>query len=189
MMTEAVATDPRVPGRDCGSCTLCCKLLGVTDLEKPRGQWCRHCEIGRGCRIYDTRPAGCREFFCGWLVDPRLSEAWRPADSKIVVLVEGGGKRIIAYVDPDRPAAWRREPFYSTLKRWSAAALRHGGTVAVSLGQKRIVVLPDRDVDLGALAEDEVIATRERRSAAGLTYDVFKLKRDDPRLAGPAPEK
>lgn len=182
---STASIDPRVSGRDCGTCTLCCKVLGVTDLNKPRDQWCPHCEVGRGCRIYETRPEGCRQFFCGFLVDPRLSEAWRSSDSKIVLLVEGEGKRIIAYVDADRPGAWRREPFYATLKRWSAAMLRHGGTVAVTIGRKRIVVLPDRDVDLGILGEDEVIATKERRTATGVTYDVVKLKRSE--VAGAPP--
>src|SRR5436305_14221849 len=42
--------------RSCGDCTLCCKLLSITELEKPIGKWCPHCEIGKGCKIYDCRP-------------------------------------------------------------------------------------------------------------------------------------
>lgn len=188
MTRQAEAIDPGVPGRQCGSCTLCCKLLGVTELNKPRSIWCRHCEIGRGCRIYETRPEECRRFFCGFLLDPRLAEPWRPSESKIVLVVEGDGKRIIAYVDPDRPDAWRREPFHSTLQRWSRNFMPQGGKIAVSIGRRRIVILPDREVDLGILADDEVIVTQERRTAAGVAYDVFKLKRDDPRVTGLSPD-
>ena len=32
-----------VPGRACGSCTLCCKTMGVDELAKPPGVWCQHC--------------------------------------------------------------------------------------------------------------------------------------------------
>jgi Fe-S-cluster containining protein len=185
MSATATSIDPRVPGRRCGTCTLCCKVLRVIDIDKPRGQWCVHCDVGHGCRIYETRPEGCRQFFCGFLVDERLPETWRPAESKIVLLVEGDGKRIIAHVDPDRPTAWRREPFYSTLKRWSAAMLHLGGNVAVSIGQRCIVVLPDRDVDLGKLEDDEAIATQQRSTATGVIYDVVKVKRGGPRLTDP----
>ena len=56
-----------VPGRSCGTCTLCCKLLQVPEVEKPLGEWCRHCDKGVGCTIYAERPQRCRDFFCGYL--------------------------------------------------------------------------------------------------------------------------
>jgi hypothetical protein len=31
-----------VEGRGCKDCTLCCKLLGIAELEKPRATWCTH---------------------------------------------------------------------------------------------------------------------------------------------------
>jgi hypothetical protein len=71
-MTE-VFTEPAA-GRSCGGCTMCCKVLGITELQKPVGKWCKHCEIGYGCRIYETRPAECRTFHCAWLVDDRFSD-------------------------------------------------------------------------------------------------------------------
>ena len=46
-------TDPSamkvVPGRECGSCSLCCKVYNVPEIEKPAGKWCRHCTPGKGC--------------------------------------------------------------------------------------------------------------------------------------------
>jgi len=44
-----------VAGRACGTCTLCCKVVAVTELAKAAGQWCLHCRPGRGCSI--LRPA------------------------------------------------------------------------------------------------------------------------------------
>ena len=61
--------------RQCGSCTLCCKLLAVPAIEKPAGKWCQYCERSKGCGIYDVRPAGCRTFNCMW-----LQGAWLDSD-------------------------------------------------------------------------------------------------------------
>ena len=59
---------PLLPGRRCGECSLCCKLLRIEAFNKPVGTWCAHCAPGRGgCTIYETRPTECREFFCAWL--------------------------------------------------------------------------------------------------------------------------
>ena len=77
-MSSATASNQVVPGRRCGSCTLCCKVLAITELQKPRGTWCPDCSPGKGCNIYETRPAECRSFMCGWLTDPMLGPEWKP---------------------------------------------------------------------------------------------------------------
>lgn len=53
--------------RTCGACTACCTALGVADLQppKPAHQRCAH--ERRKCTIYETRPASCRAYRCGWL--------------------------------------------------------------------------------------------------------------------------
>lgn len=55
--------------RNCGQCTLCCKLVAVNTLKepKPRGIWCPHGKPGAGCAIYKKRPKECAEFWCLWL--------------------------------------------------------------------------------------------------------------------------
>jgi hypothetical protein len=35
--------------------------------RKPSYQWCKHCDIGVGCKIYKTRPQGCKDFLCLYL--------------------------------------------------------------------------------------------------------------------------
>ena len=40
-----------VQGRQCGTCTLCCKLLGIKEINKPDWTWRTHCKPGRGCEI------------------------------------------------------------------------------------------------------------------------------------------
>jgi hypothetical protein len=173
--------DPVVPGRACHGCTLCCKLMGVAELSKPRDVWCCHCAIGEGCRIYDTRPKSCGDFHCGFLTLATLSEEWRPAKCKIVVAAEADGKRLAAYVDPARPDAWKAEPYYGQLKEWARLAARKRNQVVVCIGLKTVVILPDEDVDLGVIGDDELIVTGEKNTSTGLKLRALKMKRDDPR--------
>jgi hypothetical protein len=108
-----------VPGRACGDCSLCCKLIRVDAAAKAAGTWCTHCAPGRGCKIYDARPAECRDFYCAWMASPALGEEWRPSRCKLVLRVESDGRMIAVHVDPSDPAAWRREPYFQTLKRFA----------------------------------------------------------------------
>jgi hypothetical protein len=158
--------------------------MGIAAIGKPVGKWCGHCAIGQGCKIYDSRPADCRKFLCAFLMDDRLPEDWRPSKSKIVLVIENDGYRRVAHVDPDRPAAWRAEPYYSTLKAWATAGASSHLQILVCIGRRTIVVLPHKDVDLGIIAEDERIVTREVRNAFGqIELDVLKAKPDDPSAA------
>lgn len=69
--------------RECGSCTACCKTHPVRELDKPSGAWCKHCDRGKGCRIYSERPFGCRDFKCQWLLGS-WAEDQRPNKVHIV---------------------------------------------------------------------------------------------------------
>jgi hypothetical protein len=71
--------------RSCGGCTACCKALPIAELDKPSGRWCTHCDKKRGCRIYDERPAGCRDFKCQWLLGSVFTDEERPDKVRIVV--------------------------------------------------------------------------------------------------------
>jgi hypothetical protein len=46
---------------------------------------CRHCDEGRGCRIYETRPEVCRGFYCEWRLNPQIPATWRPEKSGIFI--------------------------------------------------------------------------------------------------------
>jgi hypothetical protein len=175
--------DTLVPGRGCNGCTLCCKLLGVPELKKPEGVWCEHCDINTGCQIYASRPPSCRKFNCAFLSMEMLTEAWRPSKCKIVLSPELGGKRLAAYVDPSRPHAWKVDPYYAQFKRWARMAVPKRDQVVVCIGRRAIVILPDEDVDLGIIGDDELIVTRERNTPIGVELAPMKIKRDDPRAA------
>ena len=95
----------------CGSCTLCCKLLEIPALEKPEGQWCSHCAIGVGCKIYESRPAPCRDFACLWLESQSekhpLPADLRPDRCKMVLTFTPDRKDVLGYCDPASPDAWK----------------------------------------------------------------------------------
>ena len=175
-----------VRSRECGTCTQCCKLLAVKEIDKPAGTPCRHCEEGRGCQIYSTRPKACRAFNCYFLTNPKLREEWRPSKSRIVLVVDPDGQCIAAYVDPERPGAWRREPFYSMLKSWAKDALsRPGqmGQVLVCIGKRTFVIFPDRNVDMGEVESDEIVVTRASPGPRGVELQALKMKRNDPQAS------
>lgn len=175
--------DPIVPGRSCAGCTLCCKVLSITELQKAQGTWCKHCEPARGCKIYDTRPKECRSFYCGYLTQANLDDKWKPSRSKIILVAELGGNRITAHVDPTKPNAWRDEPFYSQLKNWAIAAVSHRGQVCAAVGKRTTVILPQKDVDLGVISDDERIITSEKYVDGRLVLNALKLHKNDPRLS------
>ena len=171
--------------RQCGSCSLCCKVLAVHGASKPKRQWCKHCKVGKGCAIYADRPQDCRDFNCMYISGGAgaLGEHWFPAQSKMIVCADPTIPRIEIQVDDGRADAWRREPFYSEIKAWSRAALRDGGQVMVCLPDRTIVILPQEDVDLGKLEESDRILWSERMTASGPVPHVEKALPGDPRLA------
>ena len=49
-----------IPGKSCGPCTMCCKVLLIAALDKQPGTWCPHATPGKGCGIYPDRLRMCR---------------------------------------------------------------------------------------------------------------------------------
>jgi len=116
---------PPVKGRSCGTCTLCCYLPGVVELNKPRNTWCQHCEQGKGCKIYAERPESCRAWSCGWLIWEDIPEFMYPLHSKIMIQSPTPENKVYGFfVDPDYPDRWREEPYYSFICKFAAAGLR-----------------------------------------------------------------
>jgi hypothetical protein len=166
-----------VADRNCGSCSLCCKVVSIPELSKPAGQWCRHCQPGRGCGIHAQRPYVCRGAYCEWMVSQGLGSEWKPERAKFALFVTNSGRRLTAHVDPGHPAAWRRSPYYENLKQWAAEGLQKSPDmhlVDVMIGERAIVVLPHRDVEIGVLATDEVVVLKKRLIGGRTEIDVEK---------------
>lgn len=155
--------------RSCGSCSLCCKLLGIAALDKAAGSWCSHCAPPLGCSIYDSRPGECRTFSCVWLESAVLGSEWWPARSKMVLYLIDDGTRLMVHVDPGSPGVWQQSPYHAQLRAWAGRSLRIGGpTVVVRIGERLIAVLPDEDVDLGRVFRGDSVFIGERLVAGRL---------------------
>jgi hypothetical protein len=163
--------------------------LKIEELTKPQGTWCRHCKPGKGCLIYGSRPAECRNFYCGYLTNAALGEEWKPSTCKIVLVVELDGNRIAAHADPHRPNAWRQAPYHSTLREMARLAAPLRGQVVAYVGRNAHMIFPDRDVDLGIVGDDELIITGERRTPSGVRLEAYKMHKDDPRAQSLAPQQ
>ena len=166
--------------RQCGTCTLCCKILTVPEFGNPTGVWCPHCVKAKGCAIHAIRPDVCRAFQCGYIPSPALEEHWRPSRSKLIIAFKPDGKEVVIHVDPDVPNAWRAEPYYSEIRNMAANGPKMGATIFVQIGRRMIAVFPDREVDLGVVAEDEAVAIQKEPGTGRL--GAVKLKANDPRI-------
>ena len=143
--------------RECGSCTLCCSVLGIEEIAKPRGQWCRHCQVESlvsdvavGCAIYQQRPLECRGFRMSVVERQTGRQLVSPITARIVVYTEPSKprNRLIFDVDPDFPDRWREAPYHATIR---AAALRGVGenfAIIVMVGGRQWRILPNQDVEI-----------------------------------------
>jgi|tagenome__1003787_1003787.scaffolds.fasta_scaffold20872087_1 hypothetical protein len=164
-----------VPGRSCGTCSLCCKVPHIAEFDKPAGKWCVHCRPGNGCGIHPTRPVSCRGFYCEWMIAKGLGPEWKPERAKFL-LSKTNGRDLIAQVDPGFPHAWRASPYYENFKIWAAEAARQTPLqkVLVLVGERVTVVLPDRDVEVGVVSVDELVEMHRDRSGS---ISVTKARR------------
>lgn len=170
--------DPRVDenglvkGRECGSCSMCCKVLRVDWLEpvKEAGKWCPHCMPGKGCGIWETRPVKCGAFHCHWRQNPELGDNWRPDRSGFLVNRSAMHMPFEVIVDPQKADSWRKEPFYSVIKRASQAMMNEQNVVLVQTGTRQIIVLPDNDVPVPQGQENKDF--RVFRDAINNRFDV-----------------
>ena len=48
-----------------------------------------------------------------------MGEEWRPSKARFMIMGRDGGKTILVVVDPDRPDAWTRSPYFQQLGIWS----------------------------------------------------------------------
>lgn len=94
--------DHAMTNNACGSCNACCKAFTIPDLKKA-GEWCRHCDIGKACRIYETRPEPCVTFECLWLasqkrdsIKERMAPDMRPDKCKVMFCASTNPKVISA---------------------------------------------------------------------------------------------
>lgn len=98
-----------------------------------------------------------------------------------MVIVVEDAMRMAVHVDPSTPNIWRTAPYYSDLREWGYQAAAHDQQLVVSVARKMFAILPDGDVELGYVSDEEVVLTG--RFADG-SYGARVLRADDPRIEG-----
>lgn len=176
-MTAAAPIDLRplakvIPGRECGSCALCCKVYFVAELDKPAGKWCRHCTPGRGCAIHDSLPNECSAFNCLWRTKEALPPYWKPDQSKMVLTIFPANEFIYVQVDPGTPSAWRKQPYYDDLHLWAKNNLPKGIHVIVFVNENATLIMPDETVPLGPMKPTDRLVVRASSTPGGPKYEA-----------------
>ncbi len=164
-----------VPQRDCGTCALCCKVYTVAAVPKQEGIWCQHCIVGQSCKIYAERPTDCRDFYCLWRSDPTLPEAWKPERCKFVITLAPSTGYTCVQVDPGFPQAWRREPYFTGLTRWSEKLLARRLHLIVFVRNQATLIMPSEAVPIGTMSSEDGFVVRERLTAQGKRYEVERV--------------
>jgi len=154
---------------ECGSCTLCCKLVGVrgevrgVPIKKPRNGWCEHCAVGQGCTVYDDRPKACDEFLCMWRACQGTTSPMQPElrpDRCGVVLAATGDPRVFAaHMDPHKSDAWKRGATWRYLQ------------MIIHLGNSIVL-------DYGDLAQVKVVLCQDARGKIAAKKQKFSLPDD-----------
>jgi hypothetical protein len=117
------------------------------------------------------------------MIAEALGPEWKPERAKFALVKTDSGRRLTALVDPGFPSAWRNPPYYEALKKWAvqaAAQLPRIYLVDVQIGLRSVVILPDRDVELGVLGPDEAIHLECRNTAMGRVIEASKVKQMSP---------
>lgn len=76
---------PKPGNRQCGGCTLCCKLMPVKEIDKKSNTRCPHQRQHHGCAIYKDRPMSCKLWNCSWLINKDMADQQRPDRAHVVI--------------------------------------------------------------------------------------------------------
>ena len=129
----------------CFTCTLCCTLTRVPELDKPEWLRCNHCSV-TGCTIYEDRPQSCKNFKCAWLSGV-IPEGLRP--DICGVMMEDYKKFLFVMSERD---AWRDIIEYLN---WYAKKI----PVVISSNSTKALLLPP-----GVTPEEVMVDIREALS-------------------------
>ncbi len=171
--------------RECGSCSLCCKVLDVPAVYKPAGQWCKHFAAGTGCEIHQLRPKACREFACLWLKGYGLTDEWKPETAKFVMAEAYEGDVIMVHVDPKQKNAWRAEPYYTALKQLAEKVMGDNQLIMIVEPSRRLVLTPDQELDIGDPSLIVSWQVTRQLTASGVKFHV-EMEALEPGKAGGA---
>ncbi len=151
---------------------MCCKLYAVPPMQKAADVWCRECAPGRGCKIWENRPKFCADFHCHYILDPNIGPDWRPDVCKFIMNFQTA-TTLWVKVDPAHKLAWRREPYYSVIKRWSTDFIAAGGYILVGDSINLYCVTPNDDEIVGRYGQPVNFRVETTQVGAVKAYRVI----------------
>ena len=93
------------------------------------------------------------------------------------------------HVDPEFPSAWKSEPYYRQLKTWTCAAIDAArmpsadawlmAPILVYVGDNAIVMLPNRDIEVGTFTPGSELVITERATPSGPDFDACIMSSSD----------
>jgi len=90
----------------------------------------------------------------------------------MVLYLESGGNVLAVRVDPSDPSIWRRTPYFEQLKQF-AIAEADSKRVIVYIKNRAIVILPNKEVELGEIKPGDQLITREIKGANGRDWLAY----------------
>jgi hypothetical protein len=82
--------------------------------------------------------------------------------------------RVSVHVDPGDPTAWKRDPYYTQFKNWSRQFAGQKKLLIVYIKRRAIVVLPDKEIDLGTIEPGEDVQLVSSMTPKGQTWNAIK---------------
>jgi len=128
-----------IPGKACGSCSFCCKVLEIDEFKKKAGATCKHCVSSGGCSIYATRPDVCRDYQCDWKEDRGLTAQYRPDRVGTLLMQDPDSDEYHAVCDPEKPFSWRNPLIFKHL----VGLAKEGHIVVAKAGLRAWRIFPD----------------------------------------------
>lgn len=144
------------PDNKCGTCTACCRVYAIPAVGTKAGEWCKHCDIGKGCKVYADRPPVCVEFACMWLQSQRhapLPIELRPDKSKVVFNMSTNPKIVTATTMPGAPDAWQKPAVMKLIKGLNAIGL--AVTIGPPAALKQLLLGPDGSREVVEMTEPD----------------------------------
>lgn len=174
------------PGKSCGTCSLCCKLVYVEELQKPAHQWCVHNRPGKGCAIWGEHPEVCKAWQCGWILMPQLDERWKPERCGFILRNRFESQQLVIDVDPAKPDAWRKAPYLAEIRAWAKRSVAARQQVVVCVGRRAFGVFAEEEIDAGVMPEG-VFPFLAYQHQGPMFRPVVLLKREDGTVVGQVP--
>ena len=126
---------------ECNGCTLCCRVLPIPWMNKPPGVWCKHCDIGVGCKIWDDPVTDeCKTFVCAYNQIENAPIELRPDKCK-VIFEKVDNSIFLGTMHPHYLKAYKRKVIQEQIKIFSK---RGFSIVFSSFTKEKPVIFPAR---------------------------------------------